>query len=323
MSRASGPLAEALARRAVLLDGGLSNQLAAQGCDLSGDLWSGRVLVEHPEQVAAAHTAYARAGAEVLITASYQVGYETFAAHGHDHAETTALLHRGVRLAARVAEAADHEVWVAASVGPYGAVLADGSEYRGRYGLSVRQLAAFHRPRIEALLAAGPDVLAVETIPDSDEAEALLGVLADTGASAWLSYTVAAGRTRAGQPLREAFALAAASPQVIAVGVNCCDPADVLPALEAAAGETGKPLVAYPNDGSAWDAGTRTWHTPHTPVPWPAQAWYTTGARLIGGCCRIGPAGIAAMAAEMPHNTGDDSSNSFKNGRVGGGGAST
>ncbi|MFF4423370.1 homocysteine S-methyltransferase [Streptomyces sp. NPDC001549] len=296
MPRASGPLAEALARRAVLLDGGLSNQLAAQGCDLSGDLWSGRVLAERPDQVAAAHTAYARAGAEVLITASYQVGYEAFAAHGHDRTETTGLLHRSVRLAARAAEAADHEVWVAASVGPYGAVLADGSEYRGRYGLSVRELAAFHRPRIEALLAAGPDVLAVETVPDSDEAEALLTVLGETGASAWLSYTVADGRTRAGQPLREAFALAAAFPEVIAVGVNCCDPADVLPALEAAAGETAKPLVAYPNDGSLWDAGTRTWHTPEAPVPWPTRAWRTTGARLIGGCCRIGPTRIADLA---------------------------
>ncbi|MER6252806.1 homocysteine S-methyltransferase [Streptomyces sp. NPDC001584] len=297
--RASGPLAEALARRAVLLDGGLSNQLAAQGCDLSGDLWSGRVLAEYPDQVAAAHTAYARAGAEVLITASYQVGYEAFAAHGHDRAGTTALLGQSVRLAARAAEAADHEVWVAASVGPYGAVLADGSEYRGRYGLSVRELAAFHRPRIEALLAAGPDVLAVETVPDSDEAEALLTVLAETGAPAWLSYTVAAGRTRAGQPLGEAFALAAASPEVIAVGVNCCDPADVLPALEAAAGETAKPLLAYPNDGSVWDAGTRTWRTPETPVPWPTRAWHTTGARLIGGCCRIGPTRIADLARAL------------------------
>ncbi|MER7822891.1 homocysteine S-methyltransferase [Streptomyces sp. NPDC096097] len=299
MPRASGPLAEALAHRAVLLDGGLSNQLAAQGCDLSGDLWSGRVLAEHPDHVAAAHTAYARAGAEVLITASYQVGYEAFAAHGHDRAETTALLRSSVRLAAQVAEAADHEVWVAASVGPYGAVLADGSEYRGRYGLSVRELAAFHRPRVEALLAAGPDVLAVETIPDTDEAEALLTVLAETGAPAWLSWTVAAGRTRAGQPLDEAFALAAASPQVIAVGVNCCDPADVLPALEAAASVTEKPLLAYPNDGSVWNATTRTWHTPQAPAPWPTGAWRATGARLIGGCCRIGPDRIADLAAAV------------------------
>ncbi|MFE9631391.1 homocysteine S-methyltransferase [Streptomyces sp. NPDC006463] len=289
MPRASGPLAEALARRTVLLDGGLSNQLAAQGCDLSGALWTGRVLAERPDQVGAAHTAYARAGAEVLITASYQIG------SGHPRAAD--LLHRSVDLAARAAEAADHEVWVAASVGPYGAVLADGSEYRGRYGLSVRELADFHRPRIEALLAAGPDVLALETLPDPAEAEALLTVLAETGAPAWLSYTVAGGRTRSGGPLPEAFALAAAAPQVIAVGVNCCDPADVLPALEAAAATTGKPLLAYPNDGSVWDAATRTWQSPRTPVPWPTDAWRRAGARLIGGCCRIGPDRIADLAA--------------------------
>ncbi|ROQ95279.1 homocysteine S-methyltransferase [Streptomyces sp. 2132.2] len=299
MPRASGPLAEALADRVVLLDGGLSNQLADQGCDLTGGLWSGRVLAERPDQVEAAHSAYARAGAEVLITASYQVGYEAFAAHGHDRARTTALLHRSVALAARAAGAAGHEVWVAASVGPYGAVLADGSEYRGRYGLSVRELSAFHRPRIEALLAAGADVLALETVPDAEEAEALLGVLAGTGAAAWLSYTVAGPRTRAGQPLSEAFALAAEAPEVIAVGVNCCDPADVLPALEAAASVTSKPLVAYPNDGSVWEAATATWHAPPAPAPWPLEAWHRAGARLIGGCCRIGPAGIADLAAGM------------------------
>ncbi|MFD8411384.1 MULTISPECIES: homocysteine S-methyltransferase [unclassified Streptomyces] len=300
MPRASGPLAEALSRRAVVLDGGLSNQLADQGCDLSGGLWTGRVLAEAPAQVEAAHTAYARAGAEVLITASYQVGYGAFAARGHDRAETTALLHHSVALAARAAEAADHEVWVAASVGPYGAVLADGSEYRGRYGLTVRELAAFHRPRIEALLAAGPDVLAVETVPDAAEAEALVTVLAETGAPAWISYTVAAGRTRAGGPMAEAFALAAASPQVIATGVNCCDPQDVLPALEAAASVTDLPLLAYPNDGSVWDAATGTWARPADPQsPWPTAAWRRAGARLLGGCCRIGPARIARLAAEV------------------------
>lgn len=300
MPRASRPLAEALARRVVLLDGGLSNQLADQGCDLSGGLWSGRVLAERPEQVEAAHTAYARAGAEVLITASYQVGYEAFAAHGHDRAATTALLRRSVALADRAARAAGHEVWVAASVGPYGALLADGAEYRGRYGLSVRELADFHRPRIEALLAAGPDVLALETLPDPDEAEALLTVLAETGAPAWLSYTAAGTRTRSGTPLAEAFALAADAPQVIALGVNCCDPADVLPALEAASSVTGKPLLAYPNDGSVWDAATRTWESQPDPAPWPVAAWHRAGARLVGGCCRIGPPAIARLAAALP-----------------------
>ncbi|MFJ6796857.1 homocysteine S-methyltransferase [Streptomyces sp. NPDC091268] len=301
MPRATRPLAEALARttarRALVLDGGLSNQLADQGCDLSDELWSGRVLADRPEQVAAAHTAYARAGAQVLITASYQVGYAAFARHGYGAPRTTALLHRSVRLADRAARAADHDVWVAASVGPYGAVLADGSEYRGRYGLSAGELADFHRPRIRALLAAGPDVLALETVPDTVETEALLRVLAETGARAWLSYTVAGGRTRAGQPLPEAFELAARAPGVIAVGVNCCDPEDVLPALEAAARVTGKPLLAYPNDGSVWEAATRTWHAPAVRVPWPTAAWRRAGARLLGGCCRVGPSRIAELAA--------------------------
>ncbi|MFH7594075.1 homocysteine S-methyltransferase [Streptomyces racemochromogenes] len=287
MTRATVPFTEALARGPLLLDGGLSNQLADQGCDLSGDLWTGRVLAERPDQVEAAHTAYARAGAEVLITASYQI------------AGDPALLERSVRVADRAARAAGHGVWVAASVGPYGAVLADGSEYRGRYGLGRGELAAFHRPRIEALLAAGPDVLALETFPDSDEAEALLGVLAGTGARAWLSYTVAGGRTRAGQPLAEAFAVAADAPEVIAVGVNCCDPAEVLPALEAAASVTDKPLLAYPNDGSVWEAGTRSWHAPAAAAPWPVAAWQAAGARLIGGCCRVGPPWISGLRSTL------------------------
>ncbi|MFI5982561.1 homocysteine S-methyltransferase [Streptomyces sp. NPDC051555] len=284
MARARTPLADALRERTLTLDGGLGTQLGDQGCDLSGGLWSARVLAEQPEQVAAAHTAYARAGAQVLITASYQVGYGAFARHGYDRRRTTALLGDAVALADRAARAVEHEVWVAASIGPYGATLADRSEYRGRYGLSVRELAAFHRPRIEALLAAGADVLALETVPDTDEAQALLSLLAGTGARAWLSYTVAGERTRAGQPLAEAFALAAAAPEVIAVGVNCCAASDVLPALEAAAHLTSKPLLAYPNDTS----GT---------ADWPVAHWRRAGARLIGGCCGVGPQRIAALAA--------------------------
>jgi homocysteine S-methyltransferase len=301
MARAATPLAEALATRPVLLDGGLSNQLAAQGCDLSGGLWSARVLAEAPAQVEAAHTAYVRAGAEVLITSSYQVSYEEFGRRGRTRAEVTALLRRSVDLAGRAAVAAgpEREVWVAASVGPYGAVLADGSEYRGRYGLGARELAAFHAPRIEALLSARPDVLALETVPDADEAAVLLELLSGTGVAAWLSYTVEDGRTRAGQPLAEAFALASGVPEVIAVGVNCCDPAEVADAVRTAADVTGKPVVAYPNDGSVWEATTARWHAPATPAPWPVPSWRRAGARLIGGCCRVTPADIAALGPRL------------------------
>jgi homocysteine S-methyltransferase len=282
----------------LVLDGGLSNQLADQGCDLSDVLWSARLLADAPEQIAAAHTAYVRAGAQVLITASYQATFEGFAHRGVGRAEAAGLLRRSVALARRAA-AAGQGVRVAASVGPYGAMLADGSEYRGRYGLTVRQLTAFHRPRIETLAEAAPDVLALETVPDTDEAEAMLRAAEGVGVPVWLSYTVAGGRTRAGQPLAEAFALAADRDEVIAVGVNCCDPADADTAVLSAAEVSGKPVVVYPNSGEVWDANAGGWTGGSTFDPAHATQWQSAGARLIGGCCRVGPSTIRSLAAAL------------------------
>ncbi|MGO4758152.1 homocysteine S-methyltransferase, partial [Streptomyces sp. 2MCAF27] len=233
----------------------------------------------------------------------YQATYEGFARRGVPEKEATALLERSVELGRRAAEGAggtaDRPVWVAASVGPYGAMLADGSEYRGRYGLSVGELERFHRPRIEALAAAGPDVLALETVPDADEAEALLRAVEGCGIPVWLSYSIAGEQTRAGQPLREAFALAAGNDQVLAVGVNCCEPGDADRAVEIAATTTGKPVVVYPNSGEEWDAKARGWRGRATFDPARVKAWRDAGARLIGGCCRVGPDRIAELAAVM------------------------
>lgn len=293
----SRPLAAALAAGTVLLDGGLSNQLEAQGCDLSDALWSARLLADGPEQIEQAHTAYVRAGAQVLITASYQASFEGFGRRGAGRAEAAALFARSVELARRAAASVERDVWVAASVGPYGAVTADGAEYRGRYGLSVRELERFHRPRIEALAAAGPDALALETVPDTDEAEALLRVAEGTGLPVWLSYTVARGETRAGQPLEESFGLAAGYGRVVAVGVNCCDPAEADLAVRTAAEVTGKPVVVYPNSGEHWDAGGRGWTGGATFDPSRVRAWRAAGARLVGGCCRVGPDTIGELAA--------------------------
>jgi homocysteine S-methyltransferase len=290
-------LAAALAEGDLVLDGGLSNQLEAQGCDLSDTLWSARLLADAPEQVEAAHAAYVRAGARVLITSSYQATYEGFAQRGVGRDEASGLLRRSVALARAAAEAVEHPVWVAASVGPYGAMLADGSEYRGRYGLSVGELERFHRPRIETLASAGPDVLALETVPDTDEARALLRASEGCGVPVWLSYSIEGDMTRAGQPLAEAFALAAGNDQVIAVGVNCCEPGDVDRAVEIAAGETGKPVVVYPNSGEEWDAAGRHWRGTGTFDAARVRGWQAAGARLVGGCCRVGPERIAALAA--------------------------
>lgn len=293
------PLAEALADGVVLLDGGLSNQLADQGCDLSGELWSARLLADAPEQIAAAHAAYLRAGARVLITASYQATFQGFARRGLRPEETAGLLRRSVRLARQVAAGQDAAVWVAASVGPFGAMLADGSEYRGRYGLTVRELERFHRPRIEELAAAGPDVLALETVPDIVEAEALLRAVEGTGVPVWLTYSIEGDRTRAGQPLAEAFRLAAGNDQVIAAGVNCCVPEDADRAVAVAAQAAGKPVVVYPNSGETWDAAAREWRGRATFDPARIRQWQRGGARLIGGCCRVGPRQIAGLAAAI------------------------
>ncbi|MEU5775846.1 homocysteine S-methyltransferase [Streptomyces venezuelae] len=292
-------LADALAQRPVVLDGGLANQLEAAGHDLSDDLWSARLLADEPAAIEGAHRAYYEAGAEVAITASYQATYEGFARHGIDAGRTRELLRIGVALARRAGSTAGREVWVAASAGPYGAMLADGSEYRGRYGLSVDELERFHRPRLETLAEAGPDVLALETVPDADEARALLRAVRGLGVPAWLSYSVAGTRTRAGQPLDEAFALAADADEVIAVGVNCCDPRDAETAVALAARVTGKPVVVYPNSGEEWDAAARGWRGPARFSAGQVAGWREAGARLIGGCCRVGPAAIAEVADEL------------------------
>ncbi|MEV2210146.1 homocysteine S-methyltransferase [Streptomyces sp. NPDC050997] len=303
-SDASTSLSAALASGTVVLDGGMSNQLESAGHDLSDELWSARLLAERPEAITEAHLGYFLAGADVAITASYQATFEGFAKRGIERGRATELIGLSVASAREAAVRArakgvTRPLWVAASVGPYGAMLADGSEYRGRYGLSVAELEAFHRPRLEVLAAAGPDVLALETVPDADEAEALLRAVRGLGVPAWLSYSVAGDRTRAGQPLAEAFALAADADEVIAVGVNCCAPQDVDGAIETAARVTDKPVVAYPNSGETWDAEARAWSGRSTFAPEEVRGWRESGARLIGGCCRVGPRAITSLAEAL------------------------
>jgi homocysteine S-methyltransferase len=284
---------------ALIADGGLATELEARGHDLSDGLWSARLLVEAPQEVTAVHTAFFRAGAMIATTASYQASFDGFADSGISRDDTVRLLRRSVELA----KTARDEVGVAgrrvaASVGPYGAALADGSEYRGRYGLSVAQLEDWHRPRLEVLADAGADVLALETIPDVDEAEALVNLVRSLGVPAWLSYTIDGTRTRAGQPLADAFAVAVGVPEIVAVGVNCCAPDDVLPAIGQAR-ETGKPVIVYPNSGERWDSARRAWVGPSRFSARLAVQWAAAGARVIGGCCRVRPADIAELASAL------------------------
>ena len=291
----------------IVLDGGLATQLEAQGADLSDALWSARLLVEDPDAIVDAHLAYYRAGARVATTASYQATFEGFAARGIGAEQAAVLLRRSVDLAAvardRVAaERADGIArFVAASIGPYGAMLADGSEYRGRYGLTVDRLRAFHRARLSVLVATDADVLAVETIPELEEGIAVAGLVAGTpGATAWISFSCADGaRIRSGAPIEEAVAAVDGAPGIVAVGVNCTAPEHVPELLDRIASTTDLPIVAYPNSGEGWDAPRRAWIGDRgSGVDGSAaRGWVERGARLVGGCCRVTPVQIEGIAA--------------------------
>lgn len=288
-------------RDGLVLDGGLATELERGGEDLRDDLWSARVLMESPSRIRDVHVSFFRAGAQVAISSSYQACYEGFERRGIDRAGTDALLVRSVELAREAAEEVGGDLLVAASVGPYGAMLADGSEYVGRYDLSVAGLVEWHRPRLEALLSAGPDLLAIETIPSIDEVEALVALLSEhPDVPAWISCSCADGLAISdGTPFAEAAALAATSPSVVAVGVNCTAPRFV-PSLLASASEVGVPLLAYPNLGDTYDGATGEWRTSGSDRPDMGALsgeWRAAGAATVGGCCGTTPEDIAAIAA--------------------------
>jgi homocysteine S-methyltransferase len=280
----------------LVLDGGLATELERRGADLRDPLWSARVLLEDPDLIRTVHADYFAAGADVAISASYQASFEGFAERGLSRQRAAELMRRSVELAR---EAAGDGRIVAASVGPYGAMLADGSEYDGRYGLSVQQLIDFHAPRIDVLLEAGPDLLAIETIPSILEAEALVTILDRLpGVAAWISFSCPDGtHISDGSSFAAAAALAATSPRVVAVGVNCSPPVHVAALLSSVRVDT--PLLAYPNLGSTWDAASKSWvvEGPRPDLGVAAADWRAAGARIVGGCCGTTPDDIRAIAA--------------------------
>jgi len=282
----------------VVIDGGLSTELERRGADLRDRLWSAKVLLEDPGLVRAAHVAYFDAGAEVAITASYQASFEGFAARGIGEPAAADLMRLSVEMG-REARDAHGRGWVAASIGPYGAVLGNGAEYTGDYPIGVRELETFHGRRLEVLDATGADLLAIETIPSIVETSALVRLLDGCRTPAWVSFTCRDGSTlRDGTRLVEAVSLASSSERVLAVGVNCTAPQHVGPLVGLARSVTDTPIVVYPNRGAAWDAGRKAWVGPVATDDLAALApsWWGAGARLIGGCCGTGPDDIAAIA---------------------------
>ncbi|WP_396625186.1 homocysteine S-methyltransferase [Luteitalea sp.] len=287
--------------RLMVLDGGLATELDARGFDLSDALWSARLLADAPDAIEAVHLDYFEAGADIAISASYQASEAGFAARGYSREDTDALLQRSVVLAraARDRFHARHPesgrtLRVAASIGPYGATLHDGSEYRGDYGLDEDALAAFHRPRLTTLLGAAPDLLACETIPSLLEARAIVRVLHEhPSARAWVTFTCRDGaHTSADDAIADCARFLDAEAQVVAIGINCVDPALVTSLVRAIARESAKPIVVYPNSGEVWNAGAHCWEGTATRFTTFVDEWIDTGASWLGGCCRTTPADI-------------------------------
>ncbi len=297
---------ETILRGVRVLDGGLASELEYAGANIDGPLWSAHVLEDAPKLVVAVHRAYIEAGADCVLTASYQVSRMGYAESGLPARRADESLLRAVDLAREAASFYPHRrVLVASSLGPYGAALHNGAEYNGDYECSFEDLVDFHAERIDVLGAAsggtrGPDLLAFETLPSLAEAQAIGTALqAWPDVAAWFSFTCSDTRQVAhGETLRECAEYAASLPQTIAIGVNCTHPALIGPLIGQLREASKKPIVVYPNSGEGWDAQARNWRGVNDPQSYGklASLWYGAGADIVGGCCRTRPAHIREVA---------------------------
>ena len=278
----------------IKLDGGLSTALENNGNKLTTSLWTGELIRSNPAEITKAHLDFINAGAEIIITSAYQLSYPGCGERGWSEQETDQALITSTQLANDAVDQSGKAVKVAASVGPYGASLADGSEYKGNYGVTKPVLKDFHSRRLELLISTSPDYLALETIPDTFEVEVLLELLADCPTPFWISYSCKQGnQTNAGQSFQAAVDLAK---EAMAVGINCTRPELITNLLRSAS--SSKPFIVYPNSGRVWDAKHKVW-TGSGSAGFSDQLiseWVGAGAQIIGGCCGIGSTEIEKLA---------------------------
>jgi homocysteine S-methyltransferase len=293
----------------LLLDGGLSNQLEKQGCRLDDPLWTALMIKTNPREIVKAHLAYLNAGAQCIITSSYQATIPGFKARGIDSLEAEKLILQSVDLAKEAVSLylsehpANPTPLIAASIGPYGAYLADGSEYTGDYGISIKELRIFHEQRIELLDGSDADILACETIPSFKETQALADLLHNCTKQAWLSFSCRDDHyINDGTPIEKCIELLQDHAKVFALGVNCTKPQYITALINTIKLHAGdKRIVAYPNSGEKYLPGSRTWEEVEDECFSPAmvQEWVNAGADIVGGCCRVGPDMIRKVYDEL------------------------
>lgn len=293
----------------IILDGALATELERLGCDINDSLWSAKILAQNPEIIEKVHYDYFASGADCAITSSYQATIEGYIEKGFTELEAISL----IKKSAEIAKKARDDFWlnplnrinrptplVAGSVGPYGAYLADGSEYRGDYKISEEELIEFHRPRLKILVDAGVDILACETIPSLIEAKAIIKLLEEfPKAYCWMSFSAKNDlQISDGTLISDCAKYLDDFTQVAAIGINCSAPAHIQSLIEEIKNNSKKPIVVYPNSGEEYDAHSKTWHGNSSSENYScsAKSWFDKGAQLIGGCCRTTPEDIKSIA---------------------------
>jgi homocysteine S-methyltransferase len=301
--KAMTPLAQLDIASLRVLDGGMATELERRGCDISGPLWSAHVLDGSPESIEAVHLSYLEAGADCILTASYQVSVMGYAELGRGPKDAAAALRRSVDLAVAARERyrrqSSRKIWIAASLGPYGAALHNGAEYHGNYDCSFTHLVRFHEERLAVIETTPADFVAVESVPSLEEAEAIVEAMHQHPAvHGWISFTCKdAGHVSHGEKLAHCAEFLDRQKQIIAIGINCTQPGLILPLIGELKRATTKPIVVYPNSGEGWDAEHRCWTGTSDVAGFGQLAtnWAAAGAQIIGGCCRTGPDHIRAV----------------------------
>lgn len=283
------------------IDGGLSTALERRGANLNSILWTGKLIGDAPEILEQAHTDFINCGAQIITTASYQISFIGEQVSGLADSEVTRLLVAATAIAKRAKQNAIEsgnskrsKVEVAASIGPYGAALGDGSEYRGNYAISNQELQEFHSRRIEVLLDSKPDLFAVETIPSIKEAIIIQEILSQESFPYWISFTCKDElKICEGDLFSDAVAALKSDTKMLAIGLNCTNPNYVESLLNSA--KTPTDLIVYPNLGKTWDANTKTWIGEAVDFNLAVPRWIELGAKYIGGCCGVGPAELSEL----------------------------
>ncbi len=297
----------------LILDGGLSNVLESFGCDLNQELWSAKMLIDQPELIKRAHLAYLEAGAQCITSSSYQATLSGFERIGLNRSDATKMMIKSIELADEARSVfikknnQSESIFLAASIGPYGAFLADGSEYRGDYRISDNELRQFHAEKIRILESTNVDFLAFETIPSLQEIQILSELISQSKKQCWISFSCRDSEfLNDGSKIIDALKICSSTNNLFALGVNCTAPkyiSSIIKKIRPLVQD--KKIIIYPNSGEIYLPESKSWKGISDPDIFQKMAseWLDLGVDIIGGCCRIGPDHITKLSQSLGNYT--------------------